>query len=279
MKRAAAALAGAIGTVVASQALSRTGRAERPAWVRTNFRDRQVSLAGGVATAVGATAVAATLPGRRAKVGGMLAVAGSAAFGLVDDQASDPAAARGLRGHLRALARGRFTTGTLKLLGIPAISMVAAACLSEGMTRTANIGRQQLHLFDLVSSAALIAGTANLVNLFDLRPGRALKASLLPAAGLAATRPAAAVGAGTVGVVAAAWPAELGERAMLGDTGANALGALLGTGMVLVPGRKIRLAGLAGVTCLIVVSERVSFSAVIDAHAVLRKIDAWGRRQ
>ena len=87
-------------------------------------------------------------------------------------------------------------------------------------------------------------------------------------------RPALAAGLGaTLGTVRD----DLAGRSMLGDCGANASGALVGQAAVRVLGPRGRAVALAGVTALTLLSERVSFSAVIDSTPPLRRIDAWGR--
>ena len=294
MRRAVAALAGAAATAVVAGVCAAATRC-RPGppaedgvsgagegvshgpWQRTNYRGNTVSLTGGIAAAAGTTVAAlATAAPARTAAAAALATVGAAGFGLVDDRSPDPAGARGLRGHLRALARGQITTGTLKLVGIPALSLVAAALLERDRSErcAGPVGRA----LDVLTSGALIAGTANLVNLFDLRPGRALKATgaiSLPLAVLPG--PAGPVAAGTCGVLAAAWADDLAERTMLGDTGANALGALAGTGLALLPSAAVRAGALTGVVALIGLSEKVSFSAVIDRTALARAVDRWGR--
>ena len=287
MRRAVAALSGAAATAMVLQLWrSRAGQRPEPErtsqpdhgrWQRTNYRGRTVSLSGGLAAATGATVVAAVAGGTgRASAAGALATAGAGLLGLVDDLTPDPGAARGLRGHLRALSRGEVTTGALKLLGIPALSVAAAALLDRQTSRPGAPARRSL---DVLCSGALIAGTANLVNLFDLRPGRALKVTgALTAPVLLSAGPAGRTAAGTCGVLAAAWTDDLGERTMLGDPGANALGALAGTALALLPSARVRTGALAGVVALIMASEKVSFSAVIERVPVLRAVDTWGRR-
>jgi UDP-N-acetylmuramyl pentapeptide phosphotransferase/UDP-N-acetylglucosamine-1-phosphate transferase len=83
--------------------------------------------------------------------------------------------------------------------------------------------------------------------------------------------------AAAVGASLASLPADLRGEAMLGDTGANALGALLGTALVSGRSTRTRLLALAVLTGLTLASERVSFTKVIEATPVLREIDAWGR--
>jgi hypothetical protein len=247
------------------------GGAER--WTRTNHRGEPISLLEGPAVAAG-LAAGALVAGRGAgKAAGFIATAGAGAFGLVDDLAEDTTTrTKGLRGHLGALAHGRLTTGGLKVLGIGATSLVAAAI---GTRRT---GSAASWAADVAVNGALIAGTANLLNLLDLRPGRALKAAAalgaVPVGG-----PLAAAGTGAVlGAGAAAWAGDLGESDMLGDGGANALGALVGTRLALGLPRPLRVAALAAVVGLTLASEKVSFSAVIARTPWLDTVDAAGRR-
>ncbi len=242
-------------------------------WTRTNHRSEPVSLLEGPAVAVGLVAGAlATSDDTRTRVAAALATAGGGAFGLVDDLAEDTTTrTKGLRGHLGALAQGRLTTGGLKVVGIGATSMLAAA------VGTRRRGSAAGHVLDVAVNGALVAGTANLVNLLDLRPGRALKASI--ALSLAAVAGAAGGATGAVlGAAAAAAPGDLAERDMLGDGGANALGALVGTQWALGAPRPVRLAALAGVVGLTVASEKVSFSRVIERTPWLHRVDVLGRR-
>jgi hypothetical protein len=73
-------------------------------------------------------------------------------------------------------------------------------------------------------------------------------------------------------------PADLGERVMLGDCGANAVGALLGLRLAALPGRGSRAGLLGVVTALTLASEKVSFTRVIESTAGLRELDRLGRR-
>jgi hypothetical protein len=73
------------------------------------------------------------------------------------------------------------------------------------------------------------------------------------------------------------WAADHQERGMLGDAGSNASGALLGyvtAGVLGLPGLLVAAGGLLGLNLL---SERVSFSAVIERTPVLRWLDMFGR--
>lgn len=219
-------------------------------WQRANYRGRTVSLVAGPGLVV---AAAAAGPG----VAGAVAGLGAGLAGAYDDLCGEPGA-KGFRGHLTALRRGRLTTGGVKLVGISVTSLLAAACL-----------RPRRHP---LLAGAVIAGSANLVNLLDLRPGRALKVGAV--GGVVLGQP------GVVGACAALLPADLGERRMLGDAGANALGAVLGVALVSrLRSRTGRQAALAALVALTAASERVSFSAVIDRTPVLHRLDQLGRRR
>ena len=195
--------------------------------------------------------------------------AGAAAFGSYDDLAG-AADRRGFRGHLGALRDGEVTTGAVKLGGIGATG-VASAALAGGPP------------LDVLINAGLVAGGANLLNLFDLRPGRAIKVAvasgaLISVGGAASGRAETALA--PVPAMAAALallPDDLGERAMLGDCGANALGAMLGGAAAGLP-RPARIALLAGITGLTAASEKVSFTQVIARTPVLNWLDMLGRR-
>lgn len=283
-------------------------------WERTNFHGATVSLRGGVAMAgasVASAAVASALSDQpRAALGGAVAALGGGVAGYIDDVdqgAHDGGkVAKGLKGHLGALAHGQVTTGVIKIAGIGASALAASALVGSKATSVSG------KVADLVLNTVLIAGTANLANLLDLRPGRALKATVLVAAPLSyfsaatAKTPAWETSATASGAVASETPAapasasgasaqrllasglnaaaitalveDLQETTMLGDTGANAAGALLGTSLAANDSWKLRLGTALGVVGLILASEKVSFSKVIAANPALNWLDQLWRR-
>ncbi|MFC8597098.1 hypothetical protein [Isoptericola sp. NPDC057191] len=266
------AAAAAAGTALARRALETDPPGGAARWTRTNHRGEPVSMLEGPSVAAGLVAGTLAAGGGRERLGTAVATAGAAAFGLVDDLAEDTSTrVKGLRGHLGALAEGRLTTGGLKVLGIGATALAGAAI---GTRRRGGLAG---HLVDVAVNGALIAGTANLLNLLDLRPGRALKASAALSLPVAAGATGATTGV-VLGAGAVAAPGDLAERDMLGDGGANALGALVGAQWAFGAPRAVRLAALASVVGLTLASERVSFSAVIERTPWLRRADGWGRR-
>jgi len=238
---------------------------------RVNHRGEPVTLLEGPAVAAGAVLAQFSYPERaRSSARGPLALAlagaGAFGFGVYDDLAGS-GKRRGLRGHLGALANGEVTTGAVKLGGLGATGLASALLLGGEPA-------------DVAVNAGLVAGGANLLNLFDLRPGRAVKVATLSAALIAAgggERGAHAVAA-PLGAALALLPDDLGERAMLGDAGANALGAMLGGAAAVSLPRPARIALLAGIVALTGASEKVSFTKVIERTPPLRWLDMLGRR-
>ncbi|TDD33222.1 hypothetical protein E1286_42565 [Nonomuraea terrae] len=271
------ALAGAaIGAVAARAAyagFTRNRQADLSSrWTRKNHRGEPLTLLEGPAFVAGSGAAAALAPGLpgRVRAAALLAGAGSGALGAYDDLYGTTDS-KGFKGHLSALARGEVTSGAVKILGIGATGLLSAALVSKGPV-------------DTLVNGATIAGAANLANLFDLRPGRAIKVALLTGGPLLAASvlrgspAAAALAAVPLGAAAALLPDDLGERAMLGDAGANSLGALLGLAAVTRLGRPGRYAVLGTVVALTAAAEKISFTKVIAGNPVLDRIDMLGRR-
>ena len=267
---AAAGVTAAAAARCAYSALTRRPPGGPTTWSRTNHRGEPVTLLEGPAVAAGAIAGVLAQAGVRAVSGSprrgprsrveaamVLGAVGAAAFGAYDDLAGS-GDRRGFAGHLGALRHGEVTTGAVKLGGSGATGILSA--LAAGGSAA-----------DVVLNAGLVAGGANLLNLFDLRPGRALKVAIAVGA------PGVITAAAPLGAGFALLSEDLGERAMLGDAGANALGAMLGAAASRLP-RPARIALLAGIAALTAASEKVSFTKVIERTPALRKLDMLGRR-
>ena len=261
---------GAFGSLTAAALLKRHPPGGSHRWARTNYAGSPVTLLEGPALVAGAVAGAlAGGAGPPAAVAGL----GAGAFGALDDHLVGNSARKGLRGHLAAASRGEVTTGAIKILGLGATGLLTAWIIDRSRSRTRPI--------TTLIGGAVIAGSANIINLFDLRPGRALKVVLLlsgPLVAVVGGTPASSAAAGAAaGAAIASLPEDLAGRSMLGDTGANSAGALLGTALVARTGLAGRLIALAAVTALTLASERFSFTTVIESTPGLRELDALGR--
>lgn len=252
-----------------------------PLLQRENYRGRSVATAVGIVMPLallaveagrivaGAAGVGASGGPDPARMAVLVVAVGLGLGGLFDDLAGS-GDARGFRGHLGSLVRGRLTTGGMKVLVGGAVGLVAVAPVA---------GRS---LARLLADAALVALAANVGNLLDRAPGRAIKAGLGLFTLLAVATAGAAALTGVAVVAGAALALlldDLHERVMLGDTGANVLGGVVGAGVVLACAPATRNVVLVAVVLVNLAAEMLSFSKVIDAVAPLRAIDRAGRLQ
>ena len=252
----------------------------RAGLVRSNYAGRRVAFpAGAVLVAISLLALAPlAVLDDRADLDlldpdlrrWMVYVLGVALLGLLDDALGRGAAAdshRGWRGHTRAVLSGGFSTGAIKAVGALALAAYAVS----------GRGREGL---DYVADLALLLLATNVFNLLDLRPGRVEKVFLALLAGLC-------LGAWTdaplellgifIGPVAVGAAFTLRERAMLGDTGSNLVGALAGVSLLVTLGDDARLIALAIVLALTIYGEFRSISETIDRVPPLRWLDSIGR--
>ncbi len=195
---------------------------------------------------------------------------GLAFLGFLDDSLGRGEAAeapRGWRGHARALRGGSLSTGAVKALG--ALALAAYVVSGRG-----------LESWRYLADVLLLILATNLFNLLDLRPGRAEKGLALLGAGLClgawTIAPLELLGIFAGPALVGAW-FTLRERAMLGDTGSNLLGAVAGVWLLTTLGADARLIALAIVAGLTIYGELRSISATIESVPPLRWLDSLGR--
>jgi UDP-GlcNAc:undecaprenyl-phosphate GlcNAc-1-phosphate transferase len=191
---------------------------------------------------------------------------GAIALGLIDDTLGEPER-RGWRGHGAAALRGELSTGALKAAGSLGLALFAMSYLGLSNGRW------------LLATAVLVLAT-NAFNLLDLRPGRATKAFALLGAGLSigsqSMRALWALGLFAAPALVAGFYDQR-ERAMLGDAGANLLGALAGLWLVLTLSSQGQLVALALLAAITIYGELRSISALVERTPWLRGLDSWGR--
>ena len=190
-------------------------------------------------------------------------VAGVSLLGLVDDLLGE-GGPRGVRGHGAALASGRPSTGALKALGTAALA--AWTVPGDGASYLLDVG--------------VLALAPHVANLIDLRPGRAEKAAALAVAGLCAI-------AGSAAPLALVWPfaavatagvlLTLRERAMLGDSGASLIGAVVGVVCVTALGVAGTAIALAALIAISLYGEFRSIAKAIERVPLFDRLDSLGR--
>jgi UDP-GlcNAc:undecaprenyl-phosphate/decaprenyl-phosphate GlcNAc-1-phosphate transferase len=247
---------------------------------RPNYRGRRVAFPAGAVLVVCSLLALAPLAVLNDRAGLSLLepelrrwivyVLGIALLGLIDDalgRGSETGTPRGWRGHARAVVGGRFSAGAIKAVGALALAAYA----------TSGLGRQGL---DYVADLALLLLATNLFNLLDLRPGRVEKAFVILLAGLClgawTALPLEVLGI-FIGPVVVGAAFTLRERAMLGDSGSNLVGALAGVSLLLVLPDSGRLVALAIILALTVYGEFRSISQTIERVPPLRALDSLGR--
>ena len=254
-----------------------TERAGSPP-TRINVRGIEVPVVLGDALVGGSligTGVVALLMSRAGRVRGetvavLIALIVMWAAGTWDDRRGDERP-RGFRGHLGAL-RSRAVTGGLVKIGAGAVTgiVVAAFLPVRGADPMPHV----------IETVALVALSANLINLFDRAPGRAGKVSLLLGVSilLFGHLPWMVSATPVLGALVVCLVHDLRERGMLGDAGANPLGAVLGVGLAASLDEPARLFSIAVLLALNLASERWSFSRAIEASPPLRWFDGLGRQ-
>ena len=189
--------------------------------------------------------------------------------GVIDDLIGDKTT-KGLVNHIKSALSGIMTTGFLKALTGFLVSCIIGFKVSNSY-------------IEFVVNVFIISLFANTLNLFDLRPGRAVKVFLAASLMLLAAairRPAEAAPIIILNMVACLYIRyDLKEICMLGDTGANILGITLGYYSSLFFGLNAKLLLLALLLLLNIISERLSITTLINNSRVLSYLDSIGRGQ
>ena len=172
----------------------------------------------------------------------------------------------GLKGHFKSLLNGKLTTGGFKALFGGFIGLVISIAISK-------------NIYDIVINTLIIALSTNLMNLFDLRPGRAIKGYLVISIVLLFT-----LGEYTRNLlllilpnVVAYFNQDLKAKAMMGDTGSNVLGISIGILFVMGYSLKVRLIWLAFLIFIHILTEKYSLTKIIENNKFLNFIDKLGR--
>jgi UDP-N-acetylmuramyl pentapeptide phosphotransferase/UDP-N-acetylglucosamine-1-phosphate transferase len=173
----------------------------------------------------------------------------------------------GFRGHFGALFHGRLTTGGLKALGGGFVAFFIAVSLGGAW-------------WNVILNTFLMALFTNMMNLLDLRPGRAIKGYLfflLLIAALALAEVDYLLLMPLLGAVLCYLPADVKARAMMGDAGSNVLGLALGMYAAAWLSLPVRIGFLLFLIAMHIYTEKYSLTATIENNKLLKAIDQFGR--
>lgn len=196
----------------------------------------------------------------------MLAVVTISFLGFIDDMLGHRDSL-GFKGHFGALFKGRLTTGGLKALGGGLLAFMIAFSLSSSW-------------IDILLNTLIIALSTNLMNLFDLRPGRAVKAYLLFLLAviiMALGNIPWLIIAPLTGAVLYYAREDLQARIMMGDAGSNVLGITLGYLSAVSFSLWMRLGVLFFLVAIHLYTEKYSITNTIANNPLLKRLDELGR--
>lgn len=261
-----------VALIVGRSGLKKLTQKQPELWLRKNHAGKEISLIEGPLATIHLLGTLQTNAQTKvSKKADAFLVLSASSVGLIDDLfESKLAKGKGFKGHLKALWAGKLTTGDLKILGIGISALVVA--WSGNKTRSGGI----LRLAHTGLDASIIALSANFINLLDLRPGRALKFYLGSDFVLSALKRDLAAHVVQLPLYLQVLPSDLKGIEMLGDCGANALGASLGSKFVASGRTATKIGAFGALLGLTYLSEKVSFSKLIAANPVLRRIDEFG---
>lgn len=185
--------------------------------------------------------------------------------GIIDDSLGNRGVT-GLIGHFKALFKGSLTTGAFKALLGGFVGLTLAVTLSKSIP-------------NIIVATLVVALSTNMMNLFDLRPGRAIKAYVILAIiiFLASTKFNREVMMLIVPAVLAYFYFDLRALTMMGDAGSNVLGVSIGVFIVSSFDLPVQLVSLVLLVAIHVLTEKFSLTKIIENNKFLDYVDKLGR--
>lgn len=240
-------------------------------FLKKNYKNEDIPLSVGIcfipAVTIGLLPLVINKPIQKSCIIYLALIIAMSFVGLIDDVFGNRNDS-GFKGHIKALLKGRLTTGGLKLL----YGGIIAFCLSLAIST---------NVYAVVLNTLIIALFTNLLNLFDLRPGRALKVYwifiliLVPFV-LKHSHLGAILIPLTITTFIYA-KNDLKAECMMGDAGSNVLGSTLGMIIALMLDMKLKLIFFIVILLLNLLSEKISFTKLIEKNKVLNFVDRLGR--
>lgn len=185
--------------------------------------------------------------------------------GIIDDSLGNRGVT-GLLGHFKALFKGTLTTGAFKALLGGFVGLTLAVTISKSIP-------------NIIVATLVVALSTNMMNLFDLRPGRAIKVYTLLAIiiFIASAKFQREVMMLIVPAVLAYFYFDLRALTMMGDAGSNVLGVSLGVFIVSSFGLAVQVVCLILLVLIHILTEKFSLTKIIENNKFLNYLDRFGR--
>lgn len=187
-------------------------------------------------------------------------------IGLLDDLIGDKEV-KGLKGHIKSFFKGTLTTGGIKaFLGL-FISLVVSSYIS-------------FNIIEFIINGLIIGLFTNLINLFDLRPGRASKIFIIISILLLVfniNKDNNYIILSIYGILIPYISLDFKAKVMMGDVGSNVLGYTLGIYCVVNCEMFSKIIILILLILVHLLAEKISFSKVIENNKFLKFVDDIGR--
>ena len=185
--------------------------------------------------------------------------------GIIDDSLGNRGVT-GLIGHFKALFKGSLTTGAFKALLGGFVGLTLAVTLSKSIP-------------NIIVATLVVALSTNMMNLFDLRPGRAIKVYTLLAIiiFIASAKFQREVMMLILPAVLAYFYFDLRALTMMGDAGSNVLGVSLGVFIVSSFGLAVQVVCLILLVLIHILTEKFSLTKIIENNKFLDYVDKLGR--
>lgn len=189
-----------------------------------------------------------------------------AAIGLIDDLIGNRDTL-GFKGHIKALFKGKLTTGGLKAIIGGLISLLIGSMFAS-------------NIVDILINTLIIALFTNLINLLDLRPGRAIKGFLFISAIffiIGITKEIRIILISILAYVLGYLPQDIKAKGMMGDVGSNALGITLGIISIVSYPMTVKYILLVILILVHFIAEKYSITKIIEKNSILKYLDELGR--
>lgn len=186
--------------------------------------------------------------------------------GVIDDILGNRSVT-GLIGHFKSFLRGRLTTGGYKAI----LGGFIGLCVSVALSKS---------ILEIIVGTLVVALSTNFMNLFDLRPGRALKVFFFITViiFLMASIDQKEIIAIILPVAWSYFYYDISAKSMMGDSGSNVLGMAIGIFFIEFYDIRVQAIWLLFLIITHILTEKYSITDIIEKNKVLKYIDNFGRK-